>query len=577
MTLGEKMEKKQNLDLDLTNIDFKITSPYISLDNKLLFLKNFVNKDLNLIFNEKTQEIEIGFSEDIKNAKDFKNDIDNKLLNCLLNCLSSKTNTITLGNVSFYGMNKNEAQLKLWDYVDNINMLFNLFVKSNKSILNDLKEKIENGHLNYEIVFLNSILNKNIKTETECQNLEQNTKEKQKIKELSHPDLFNIHKEWKIGQHTLDYVKKMEKSVSGINAFDVGLGKAQPLDSLILTDNGWVKMGDIKVGQEIFAYDGTLTKVTGVFPSGYRKNYRVHFNDKTYEDCCDEHLWFTQTLTELKESCEKNIKDYTVRTLLSGSVKPLKDIHNTMEEQHIIPTVCPIQFSKKVFYGEKEKNIHPYLIGVYLANGNHLDLLDYEVEDVIQRKLNLSLFDEEEKLKNIFSIPNEYLISSIEDRLFLLQGFLDVKGYVNINKKNLVLHCQDNVAFDLCQLIMGLGGTCFLFQNGEMIQSLPKQKTNLAFAGNEIMMIIKFPTLFKMQPFLTKTKIKRWKNCSHIRTLKSIVRIEYLGEKECQCIKIDHPSHLYVTSNFIVTHNTSTSLIMAQNLQNKEIKKKLFL
>lgn len=571
------MKKEQNFNLDLTNINFKITSPYISLDKKLTFLKNFVNKDLNLIFNEKTQDIEIGFSEDIKNTKDFKNDTDNKLLNCLLNCLSSKTNMITLGNVSFNGMTKNEAQLKLWDYVDNINMLFNLFVKSNKSILNDLEEKIVNGHLNYEDLSVSSnthdFANKNSSNENEGN---ANIKDA-KIAELSHPNLFNIHKNWKIGQHTLDYVEKMEKNVSGINAFDVGLGKAQPLDSLILTDNGWIRMGDIKVGQEIFAYDGTLTKVTGVFPSGYRKNYRVHFNDKTYEDCCDEHLWFTQTLTELKESREKNTKDYTVKTLLSGSVKPLKDIYNSMEEQHIIPTVCPIQFSKKVFYGENAKHIHPYLMGVYLANGNHLDLLDYEVENVIQSKLNLSLFDEEEKLKNIFSIPKEYLFSSIEDRLYLLQGFLDVKGSVNINKKNLVLHCQDNVAFDLCQLIMGLGGTCFLFQNGEMIQSMPKQKANIAFSSSQVMLIIKFPTLFKMQPFLTQTKARRWKNCSHIRTLKSIVRIEYLGEKECQCIKIEHPSHLYVTSNFIVTHNTSTALILAQDLQNKDIKKKLYL
>ena len=33
--------------------------------------------------------------------------------------------------------------------------------------------------------------------------------------------------------------------------------------------------------------------------------------------------------------------------------------------------------------------------------------------------------------------------------------------------------------------------------------------------------------------------------------------IEYVGEEECQCIYIDDPSHLYITDDSIITHNTS--------------------
>ena len=32
--------------------------------------------------------------------------------------------------------------------------------------------------------------------------------------------------------------------------------------------------------------------------------------------------------------------------------------------------------------------------------------------------------------------------------------------------------------------------------------------------------------------------------------------IEYVGQHEAQCIEVDHPDHLYITDNFIVTHNT---------------------
>ena len=36
-----------------------------------------------------------------------------------------------------------------------------------------------------------------------------------------------------------------------------------------------------------------------------------------------------------------------------------------------------------------------------------------------------------------------------------------------------------------------------------------------------------------------------------------IVGVDYIGEEECQCIMIDDPCHLYVTDNYVITHNTT--------------------
>jgi len=33
--------------------------------------------------------------------------------------------------------------------------------------------------------------------------------------------------------------------------------------------------------------------------------------------------------------------------------------------------------------------------------------------------------------------------------------------------------------------------------------------------------------------------------------------VEYIGEEECQCIMIDDPCHLYITDDYIITHNTT--------------------
>lgn len=45
-----------------------------------------------------------------------------------------------------------------------------------------------------------------------------------------------------------------------------------------------------------------------------------------------------------------------------------------------------------------------------------------------------------------------------------------------------------------------------------------------------------------------------------------IANVEYIGDIESQCIKIDHPDHLYVTDNFVVTHNTGNAAQVADEL-----------
>lgn len=78
-----------------------------------------------------------------------------------------------------------------------------------------------------------------------------------------------------------------------------GCGKAQPLDSHVLTTSGFKRMGDIKVGDEVFTHNGNKAKVSGVFPQGVRPIYRITLSDRTYIDVSDEHLncvWGSEVL-----------------------------------------------------------------------------------------------------------------------------------------------------------------------------------------------------------------------------------------------------------------------------------------
>ena len=49
-------------------------------------------------------------------------------------------------------------------------------------------------------------------------------------------------------------------------------------------------MGDMSVGDEIIAKDGSTTFVTGVYPQEKKQLYKVTFVDGREIECCGEHL-----------------------------------------------------------------------------------------------------------------------------------------------------------------------------------------------------------------------------------------------------------------------------------------------
>lgn len=82
-------------------------------------------------------------------------------------------------------------------------------------------------------------------------------------------------------------------------------GKEQPLDSQILTPNGFMKMRDIKVGSKVITpFDG-IANVTAIFPQGIKDVYEFVLSDGRKCECGLEHLW--TVFTEYPKSvCPQN-------------------------------------------------------------------------------------------------------------------------------------------------------------------------------------------------------------------------------------------------------------------------------
>ena len=86
-----------------------------------------------------------------------------------------------------------------------------------------------------------------------------------------------------------------------------GSGKAQLLDSQVVTPFGLRKNRDLKVGDTITnPVTGGMQKIIYLHPVSKNQYYRIVFSDGAYTDCSSEHIW------KLHQSCErsKSFKKY---------------------------------------------------------------------------------------------------------------------------------------------------------------------------------------------------------------------------------------------------------------------------
>ncbi len=352
-----------------------------------------------------------------------------------------------------------------------------------------------------------------------------------------------------------------------------GVGKAQPLDAQVLTPGGFVKMGELKVGDAIIGSDGGSHRVIGVYPQGVKEIFQVTFRDGSTTRCCDDHLWFTQTFNERQRK-------------LGGAVRSLRDIRRRLRYgthfNHAVPRVRPVHFADL----EIPLPVDPWLLGVYLGDGTWSDsLVITKPERDIQEKIASSLPAadaatvvcdcavrvrskrrgrkssmtkaalEELGLAELGSherfIPRIYLHAAVAQRLELLRGLLDTDGHVT--KPGAVEYCTTSprLADDFCFLVRSLGGST---------KVVHKAKPSFTYRGTRrvgrpaFRVFASFPA--DLIPVSSKKHLQKWAEprwAIH-HTIRSV---ESVGSAPCQCIRVDAPDALYVTDDFILTHNST--------------------
>lgn len=271
-----------------------------------------------------------------------------------------------------------------------------------------------------------------------------------------------------------------------------GRGKGNLLSTRIKTPGGWTTMGEIKVGDTITAWDGSKTKVNGVYPQGKRDLFKFTFWDDRVIEVDDNHLWKIYRLNEQKkyESFVLNARQIILKS------------------QENVNGVC--DFYVDFHQPERDDRIGRLSDSVDLAKTIRLDPhMDHCIPENIREGTNVC---RRAFVRQLFEVESEVEYGNR----------LTFNGTFKTNSEKL--------AKDVQFIVRSLGQQCFIYPNPEEFE--------------ESYVVVADAELDKLP----------------------ICTIEQTGVGETQCISIEHPDHLYIVDDFIVTHNTFCALKAGEKL-----------
>lgn len=359
-----------------------------------------------------------------------------------------------------------------------------------------------------------------------------------------------------------------------------GTQKCQPLYSKVLTTNGFIKMGDVVPGTKVIAANGNVATVLSTSPVKKRPIYELTLDDGSKVRCSDNHLWKVQTRDDRRRKNKDGSEKY--RTIELSEILKNYKIENGKRCNYSIDYVEKIDFEEKKFV------IHPYVMGVLLGDGGLsqsgqiITTVDKQMIDKVNELLpngyylkhkigcdyrlnghegnnakygsiitkELKKYGLQGKTSIGKFIPADYLYCSYEQRLWLLRGLMDTDGsatehycvFATISRK---------LADDVCELVHSLGGYASINER----KSGYKKDGKYVKCNNYYELIIEFPQGHE-EIFYLDRKINKY-NPKRKQLKRFITDIQYVGEEDCKCIYIDDKSHLYITDNYIITHNTT--------------------
>jgi phosphate starvation-inducible protein PhoH and related proteins len=386
-------------------------------------------------------------------------------------------------------------------------------------------------------------------------------------------------------------------------------GRAMPIDTPVLTPDGFRPIGSLAIGDLVIGSSGEPTPVLGVYPQGEKDIYRVTTQDGASTLASGDHLWAVATRDDRRRG--KPLRVLTTRDMIGN-----------LRANHYHRYELPLH-SAPVRFPYREVPVDPYALGLLLGDGCLTGTvtpsfatgdpeLAYELKrllpgiDVKPRQgpnymlsqltspwstttlvenpvtgaaRQLGLHGTRSTTK---FVPDLYLYNSHKVRLAVLQGLLDTDGgpvtqrdrTCRIQYTTTSPRLRDDVIF----LVRSLGGIAYHRTRSAAGRAPGLVKGRPVHHLHDAHIIdVRLPA--GIEPFRLTRKRDAYDAAGGGRPMRFIESIEPAGTAEAVCISVAAADSLYTTEDFLLTHNTlNDSFIILDEAQNTSAEQmKMFL
>ncbi|MGW0036702.1 PhoH family protein [Gordonia sp. NPDC003376] len=379
-------------------------------------------------------------------------------------------------------------------------------------------------------------------------------------------------------------------------------GRAQPVSTRVLTPSGFRPIGDLRVGDEVIGSDGRPTEVLGVYPQGFKDIVRVTTQDGSTTLCSTDHLWSVYTRSDRRRGEGPRVLE-------------AKEMIGNLRAPHRHRYELPL-LSAPVDFASQSVPLDPYVLGLMLGDGcvagqttPTLTTTDPESAEALENAISGIVLRGKSEIGHVCNriatpgdvtatanpvtgalrrlglwgttsrttfIPRQYLFNTADVRLAVLQGLLDTDGgpVTQAARTPRVQYTtvSDRLADDVAFLVQSLGGV--VHRRIRVAEGRTPGRARGRDVPDNHVLDIRLPA--GMMPFRLDRKIAKYAVTEPEQPKRYIESIESAGTDEAVCIRVAAADSLYVTEDFLLTHNTLNDAFIildeAQNTTGEQMK-----
>lgn len=348
-------------------------------------------------------------------------------------------------------------------------------------------------------------------------------------------------------------------------------GKALEVSTPIPTPKGFRPIGELEVGDQVYAADGSAVSIDCVSPVHERECFEVTFANGEKIVASDDHRWSVST--RFYGSEERQL--FTTAKMFADGVKRGSDYAFRVD------VACPVEGQPR------DLLIKPYTLGAWLGDGSSrganiavgelgMPILQRVAGDGYESKQwtttagKCSVYGlyvpgcDGKGTQNFYSllrrlglirnkhIPLAYLEATVADREDLLRGIMDTDGCCSVGGACQVTQKNRQLALDIWSLVNSLG----------MKATIRERKARSQRGTESTVSVVEFFADSNRPVFTLPYKLERQKLRLASRSyVNSVVDIQPVGKRQVKCIGVNHNEHLFLCGHgYIPTHNTDKKI-----------------